>query len=475
VKVTVDVEAQGIADARRELLDAAARDRATGQATQTRAALLAAVSAVAIVLASGLAAVWIDGHWTLGGTERDVLRALTAVAGLLFLLAAVLGVVAAWPATRRADLAELVAGGDDARAQRRALHATADYAEREHARTEASGRGLRAAAIAFVLGLVVVLAQGVLFAFAANNSDARPPDDPPPGRAMAKLARDHAPLVWLHDRERFGPLDPAMFLARAELRWRRRAARRPRVLAAGRVRAARLGERCAIVARCARFGPYLPFQLTRPFQRGRERPRRLALRNGFYLDAPNRLRTGQLVPDPPVPIFFDVRAKKGKARPLRITYWLFFGFQRPLGRPARPGREGDWQRFAIEFDDKRAPTRVILPARGGSRRLAWPAVSKFHDTTHPVVYAALQSHELHATRRPSRGLQDRGLCARRPPSAVCPLQLRNEGLRWRTWAPPTRVQYVRAQRWYGFAGAWGRAGRNSATTGPLGPTARSPR
>ena len=173
------------------------------------------------------------------------------------------------------------------------------------------------------------------------------------------IAKQHAPIVWLHPDERYGALDPAMLLRRSGLRWRRPGADRV-VVRAGQIRPARLGASCTDRI-CVEYGPFLSSQLTRPFSGGSQRPRRLPRSRGMYLESPSSLRRGQLVEDPPVPIFYEV-VKRDK--PAQIKYWLFFGANGHAARRRRPPREGDWEWFTLRLDAKNRPKSVEL--RGSS-------------------------------------------------------------------------------------------------------------
>jgi hypothetical protein len=165
----------------------------------------------------------------------------------------------------------------------------------------------------------------------------------------------------------------------------------------------------------------------------------------MYLEIPNALRRGQLVNQPPVPAFFQDEPAQGK-KPRRVTYWLFFGFERPRGaRRARRGHEGDWERVSIDLDADDDPS-TLTTVLG---RVPWDTVKRTAIDGHPVLYATQGTHALTLTR----------------PATT------KRSLAWKTWAPPGGIRDVTKETWYGFGGAWGHAGARGGRTGPLGPSA----
>ena len=307
-----------------------------------------------------------------------------------------------------------------------------------------AGTALFAATVVLAVAGLAAGASGIVYAigFEARDDTAKTaaPDD-----SLSKLAVTLAPRVWSHPAERFGPLDPSMFLRSASLRWRRPGA--DPVIRPRRVRPASLGGACQPAA-CARFGPFLATQLTRPHLKRARRPRRLPTSRGIYLEGADDLRRGQLVHDPPVPAFF----RTDEAKPAEITYWMFFGASRRRARPPRRTREGDWERVTIRLDDKKKPAWLVLPS--SERPVAWEDVRRTKDG-HPVLFAALGRHALFV-----------GACRSPRTSETCREDPRARGLRWDTWRD---ARDVTVQPWYGFGGAWGHAGRRSGLTGPLGP------
>jgi hypothetical protein len=80
----------------------------------------------------------------------------------------------------------------------------------------------------------------------------------------------------------------------------------------------------------------------------------------------------------------------------------------------------------------------------------WDSLEFVPDTDRPVLYSALGSHATVAgADRKAFGFDE----------------IEPGGPRWETWEGIEAVD-----PWYGFGGAWGRVGRVSDLTGPLGPS-----
>jgi hypothetical protein len=458
VKVDVDGEERGTDAA--AVHDAAREERAGSSAAHAPAVGLAAIAGVVLVAACAASLLVREEP---AGTERDVLGVLLMLAALLLLVAIGLAVAAAWPQRSRGleELARpaLAAGEPAERRARLVALAGVETAQCERARR---GRLLAAALTVFALSLIPIAAQAAVVAFESGGTEGRDGTDGTDGQdetTVQELAERYAPTIGLHRRERYGPLDPAMFLQTATVRWAQRG-RDPQILRPGRQTAAAIGAACD--ERCATVGPYLSDQLTRPYRRGRARPRRLPVTDGLYLDGDATLRPGQLVPRPSVPIFYEA-TPAADAASMQITYWAFFPFHRALRQRAR-GHEGDWEAVTVELDPQRRPTTVRFARPGGARTVAWSDLTA--RGTHPLVFATAQSHELAA--RSSGGRRASRRCVRVGRRRVCTLHLRGAALRWEPRG--ANVQALREQPWYGFGGAWGRVGASNATTGPLGPS-----
>jgi hypothetical protein len=224
---------------------------------------------------------------------------------------------------------------------------------------------------------------------------------------------------------------------------------------------------------------------TRPWDSGNGRPRGLPLREGWALDLGDDARTPaprldrdeaqQVLQD--VPVYFE-RHQEGIGE--RITYWFFYGLSRPPGEPSLTdavSHEGDWERISVLVEHQPGsatylPLSVRFHTHDGHRDIAWRAVTRISaagspGATHPVAYSARGSHATYwrtgdyaivvkALGKPAFSVEDHAMAC-----SGCP--------EWRTWE---RLVDATTQPWYGFGGAWGRAGSLSGggTTGPLGPS-----
>lgn len=446
-----DASSQDIAAARVELGEALAGERAATAAGQRNAASAGALVVLVLVLTCAFATTWIDEDGDISRAVWWVLFALLALALALLLSAA--AAVASAGRPRRSppgDLLEHIPALTESGDQRLAIKhlvAIADATQRlrvEIAQRLSAANVLLALAAGAVACQAVVLALGVqLNRSADSTSTTKTAADP-----IATKAATFAPVIQLHPAESSGPLDPAMLLRGAALRWRRPGPDKT-IVPTGRIDAKQLGAACADPT-CVAYGPFHAHALTRPFSDGTARPRRLPVSRGMYLEAPDLMRRGQLVRRLKVPAFFE--ATTSKAKPLEITYWLFFGASRPFARPPKPSREGDWERFTLRFDAKRKPKELVL--RADEPPVAWKDVEQVNG--HPKLYASLDTHALYTTTSRTRpGKSPRG-----------------HGLRW--VITPTDLHNVRTQPWYGFGGAWGHAGGRGDLTGPPGPTANRP-
>jgi hypothetical protein len=224
---------------------------------------------------------------------------------------------------------------------------------------------------------------------------------------------------------------------------------------------------------------------TRPWDSGNGRPRDLPLREGWALDLDDGARTPaprldrdeaqQVLQD--VPVYFE-RHQEGIDE--RITYWFFYGLSRPPGEPGLTdavSHEGDWERISVLVQHQPGsatylPLSVRFHTHDGHRDITWRAVTRIAaagspGATHPVAYSARGSHATYwrtgdyaivvkALGRPAFSVEDHAMAC-----SGCP--------EWRTWE---RLVDATQQPWYGFGGAWGRAGSlaGGGTTGPLGPS-----
>jgi hypothetical protein len=230
-------------------------------------------------------------------------------------------------------------------------------------------------------------------------------------------------------------------------------------------------ERYPTDARCEIDGSrdFFSVEHTRPFGK-EDRPRGLPRTEGWYIDLVNKARPGRQGTEEDggrellenVPAYVErVPDEVDGDDGVRLTYWLLYGMNEPRagdGVDRRDRHEGDWERLDVLLredggDDSYEPVRVQLYVDGRpGREVPWDALSRVGgEGTHPVLSAARGSHELSAGQ----------------PAGGCP-----ECPRWLLWK---QLKDLRSQFWYGFGGAWGEVGRDSATTGPLGPHGEWPK
>jgi hypothetical protein len=273
-------------------------------------------------------------------------------------------------------------------------------------------------------------------------------------RVSEALATRYAPLLSLHPQERYGPMRVPDFLAHATLRWGRTVVARQ-----GSVRPGRLGARCDRAPEgCYRHAGSRADEETRPLGGGSDAP-------GFALDLDDARYAGSRGD---VPALYDVRVGR---RRVTITYWTFYGYDEPVifletATPTKIEKltallahEGDWERIVVVLSAALRPRGVRFHQHATSRFVPWERVQRI-DGAHPVVWVARGKHASYA--RPGTSRDCLG-------PRACLLDERATGGRAiRTWE--TGLVPVRSRAWYGFGGAWGRAGELADTTGPLGPS-----
>ncbi len=456
------------------------QELASSTSLNVRGASLGGFSTLALLLTMLFAAVWLDdSRWEFGGLADAVLRYGFYVVGGGFGLSVVTSLVAIMPrGTWRGDSAldrvDLAARGDAA-AEARAVAATL---EKQRVRNDGKSRWLQLASLLMAAAVIGVVAQALAFTLGGDVRDQRvAAAGPLPGLAavpldaeqQAQLARRYAPVVWLHSREEYLPTRVASFLKGSRLTWRTRRGRVRQVAGRGAVSARRLGRGCD--QGCYSVGGWLAPELTRPFF-GRDRPRDLDLKRGFALDVANPLRAGE---GAAAPMLYELGVRKADDE-LRITYWFLYAFSVPYlafregGRSVVPiSHEGDWENVDVVLGlANAAPRRVEFYGHGRPLRVAWTDVERTGgERTHPVVYSARNSHASYPDAAPRR-TKDNTLCV--GTSRLCSVELRDRGTRWAPWERPGGLVDARAQPWYGFGGAWGRAGEVGDATGPLGPS-----
>jgi hypothetical protein len=485
-------ELDGMGDLRdrAEQLERAFASELTGSASlNSRGSTLGAASALAILLVTQFSATWLDdNHWHFPDVWDTAMKVLLPLSIVLLLVCTVLAVVAVWPRRRWAveqkERIDSLCRGDDAKEAELLLR----MVDIQRAANERKSRLLRLASVPLALAIAAVVAQSMAFAFKAEPvdpvrsdspsvADQEPSDTslPSPAERIALAAR-YAPRVWVHSKERFGPVDPNEYLAHSALVWKQR--RRPETVAPnGKVDPARIGARCdRAPGGCYEKSGYLARELTRPFMARVERPRGLNLRRGFAVDGDASVRRGQAGRDPDVPVYYEMRRTPDE---LLITYWFFYGYSRPHivgGSNATDSilsvlsHEADWENIDVALTpDGSAPLAVYFYGHGHPLRVGWAKICKLgpgiedcssDQPGHPVVYSALDSHASY----------DRAGTRKVCGPAGCANDLTDDGWRWDTWTRPGGLRPVRDASWWGFGGAWGAVGNLPDNTGPLGPS-----
>lgn len=280
-----------------------------------------------------------------------------------------------------------------------------------------------------------------------------------PGARSDERVMRYAPLLRYASDEAHAPIDPAAFLARAQLRrygWSeefRDALWHPRrraweVLAAGLPAPA--GAEHPDIAEVCRI---MQTEARSPIPDGRNR-RPCDARNLWY---GRRAGYALELASPGAP---DLRGVRGHAPCLFydryalpthagafdvITYWFFYASSTTAG-----GHEGDWQSVSVVIAD--GGSELPYVQFGSSRHGVTCGFTEVEvaESTHPVVYVERGTHRMF------RALSD-----------LDGYPAGNHGVALRTW--DLEARRVPTLPWSSFDGAWGRVGPGPRTTGALGP------
>ena len=221
----------------------------------------------------------------------------------------------------------------------------------------------------------------------------------------------HAPRVYIHPREPWGPLRPDDFIGASRLVWNS-----PRIddelAGRGSIESERLGADCETAAEgCYEHSGCAADQVTRPTEGPAIRAPGLSSRRGFA-DRSGRVREAPLVAGQPEhPVYYEVR---GSTDSFRITYWFFYGFSQPnlpTASLALASHEGDWESIDVKFaveGGAYVPRRVIYYAHGQPAILDWAQATVADGTgaevigaqatpAHPLVFSAVKSHASYPT------------------------------------------------------------------------------
>jgi hypothetical protein len=458
------------------------QELASSTSLNIRGSSLGGFAAIALLLTMLFAAIWLDDtKYEFTDVADLVLRVGLFAVGAGFAGCVVFSLVATTPRgtwrggqSSRVDLAAHGSVVAEAGVVAQAL-------EKQRVRNDGKSRWLQLASLCMAFALLAVVAQALAFTLGSDVRDQRttatgpimgPAAIPLGVDEQRALARQHAPVVWLHSKEEYKPMRVATFLRGAQLTWRTRRGNEKIVAARGAVAARRLGRGCDPL--CYSVGGYLASELTRPFFE-RDRPVGLERKRGFALDLADPLRRGE---GPGAPMLYEIGVRKAVDE-LRISYWFFYGFSVPYRAIGEGGKsvvplfhEGDWENIDVVFGlANGAPRRVEFAAHGGKpARVEWADLERTGSgRSHPVVYSARNSHASYPDAAPRRTAANE-LCIGGS-KRLCSVELRDRGTRWAPWeeAEAGLLDAV-AQPWYGFGGAWGKAGEVGDATGPLGPS-----
>lgn len=270
--------------------------------------------------------------------------------------------------------------------------------------------------------------------------------EPSPKPGSAADAARFAPMVWLAEGDKNGPMDASHFVAGSELRFQGTCVD---VVDRQRI-ASDVDER--------KLGGQNGVYTTRECSDARSEPEvasdsftGAAESRGFYLDLDDSddLRRGD---GPSAPVYWQY-FDKGDGHTGAFVYWLFYGYNDFINN-----HEGDWERVAVQVKDGDADGLTFWKHEEGPCRVAWDEIDK--QDGHPVTYAATGSHGSY----PEEGSYD---ATAQGPDVLQPVtDTTSPGTRWPTWE---HARSVVAEPWWGYRGLWGDQAGPDGFRGPRGP------
>ncbi len=256
----------------------------------------------------------------------------------------------------------------------------------------------------------------------------------PSAARIRQLAFKHAPVFFLHPKEKYLPADPDVFIKNSSLRRPRTAAHR------GRVPPITLAEQGEVRAGSLR---------------GVRSPR-------TYLDLEDSkaARRG----DPAnAPVLYQFQ----QGPPPTMTYWLFSNYNnKAINKLPDQNHEGDWERVSVVYGNgiDRDPTEVRYSAHNGGTSLSWRDAPK-DEAERPLVNVALGSHAM----SPYLANQPTGVPGINDNFAVGGLRFDSRSVRP---SGANRLEDVTQQPWWGTNVTWGEFGIFPFTSGITGPEPR---
>jgi hypothetical protein len=227
----------------------------------------------------------------------------------------------------------------------------------------------------------------------------------------------------------------------------------------------RAKQKYRLVTSCFEYGDfYRTNQYTRPNDGSDDRADGLEDDEGFYLDVADSWRKGYRPTGSTSYTGTTSRIYYEYKQHSYIRYWIFYPTSRAGANIGGSHvHEGDWEGVTVVLNSRDRATQVIYSQHFVTDVVDWDEVEK-SETTHPVVYVAKGAHASYRN----------AVCSTSPlnyPKAGRVIDDCGSGRRWNTWKPGNGglTDATRAP-WYGFGGAWGKAGLSGVTTGPLGPS-----
>ncbi|HVE85066.1 MAG TPA: Vps62-related protein [Myxococcales bacterium] len=249
--------------------------------------------------------------------------------------------------------------------------------------------------------------------------------DPNNPRDVQALARQYAPIRYMHPDEHYKAGDPLDFIHNARVREHK---------------------------------SFWPDSTPDGFDTGEIDPARLRgmTKDNLYLDLKDSdaARKGSTAGSPTL-YQYDQKTKT-------MTYWFFYPYN---GSPGPKGfdHEGDWERMTVQFDGKQKPTEVRYSSHKEFISRPWDQAPK--EGGRPVVYVAKGSHANSPDTRPTTAIEVGGV----------PVVQDHYGRGERVDAARLPFRDVTAEPWYGTHIHWGQRGKLAAvgqefTSGPTGPS-----
>lgn len=249
--------------------------------------------------------------------------------------------------------------------------------------------------------------------------------DPGNPRDVQALARQYAPIRYLHPKEQYKAGDPLDFIQNARVREHKE---------------------------------LWPDSTPDGFDTGEIDPARLRgmQKDNLYLDLKDSeaARRGSATGSPTL-YQYDKKTNT-------MTYWFFYPYNHGPG-PGRLSHEGDWERMTVAFDASQKPTEVRYSSHAGFVSRPWADAPK--ENGRPVTYVAEGSHANSPDTKSTTALEVGGI----------PIAKDRYGKGQRLDGLQQPFRNITAEPWYGTRIHWGQRGALAAvgqefTSGPTGPS-----